>query len=308
MSKLTKGKIIAALDQLDPKDDEQWTSTGQPRVEAVATILGQPVTRQELTNAHPDFNRSQLIDNGEDDNAASKPPADAEQEKPGRVSEAHGAKSEGGTNPQTVVGEGDKGPVDVTGKPISDHSGVNSNGDEASDPTKDAEGNPIGDGLDNEGAGDANTQSANAHDTQLLYDRKQMTPTNAGGPRTANDDDNGELGDDRDDEDLLNRAARGEEGPSEREIARADKAIEKANEQLSDALADLDKANQLVAEAQNNVSAAQTARNRLTTVHHDTSAIEIQGYLASQQRLRQERADRLRQHREDTNQAAGRKR
>lgn len=50
-------KIREILSQLDPLDDDQWTSDGAPKVEVVMSLLGEKVTRQDIVNSQPDFNR-----------------------------------------------------------------------------------------------------------------------------------------------------------------------------------------------------------------------------------------------------------
>lgn len=50
--------IKAALAELDPLNDDQWTAEGAPRIEAISNILGQSVTRKEVTDAAPLFNRA----------------------------------------------------------------------------------------------------------------------------------------------------------------------------------------------------------------------------------------------------------
>ena len=49
--------IRTALESLDHADDDHWTSDGQPRVDVVMDIVGAPVTRKEIINAAPDFQR-----------------------------------------------------------------------------------------------------------------------------------------------------------------------------------------------------------------------------------------------------------
>ncbi len=51
--------ISTALDQLDPKNDEHWTKTGLPVMGAVEVLVGDTnITRAEVTEARPDFNRA----------------------------------------------------------------------------------------------------------------------------------------------------------------------------------------------------------------------------------------------------------
>lgn len=52
-----KTKILAALAQLDPTIDDHWTADGAPRLDVVAALSGEKVTRAEVTNADPEFNR-----------------------------------------------------------------------------------------------------------------------------------------------------------------------------------------------------------------------------------------------------------
>ena len=56
-----KEKILAALAELDPLDDDQWTADGAPLVEVVAKFTGDfGIKRQDIINAAPDFNREKL--------------------------------------------------------------------------------------------------------------------------------------------------------------------------------------------------------------------------------------------------------
>ena len=68
-----KEKILAALAQLDPLDDDQWTTDGSPKVETVSALVGETVKRQDIVNAAPDFNREKASagdDSGEGDNGS----------------------------------------------------------------------------------------------------------------------------------------------------------------------------------------------------------------------------------------------
>lgn len=49
--------IREALSKLDTMEDDHWTSSGDPKIDAVKDLLGRPVTRQEIVNAAPAFNR-----------------------------------------------------------------------------------------------------------------------------------------------------------------------------------------------------------------------------------------------------------
>lgn len=50
--------LRTALSQLDPANDDHWTADGQPRIEAVNTVLGHAVRRQEIIDAAPGFTRA----------------------------------------------------------------------------------------------------------------------------------------------------------------------------------------------------------------------------------------------------------
>lgn len=67
-----KEKILAALAQLDPLDDDQWTTDGSPKVETVSALVGETVKRQDIVNAAPDFNREKASagDSGEGGNGS----------------------------------------------------------------------------------------------------------------------------------------------------------------------------------------------------------------------------------------------
>lgn len=54
----TNEEILEALLGLSPDNDEHWTADGLPRLDAVENLLGASVTRKQLTNAAPDFNRA----------------------------------------------------------------------------------------------------------------------------------------------------------------------------------------------------------------------------------------------------------
>ncbi len=51
-----------ALNYLNPDDDAQWTGNGLPLVEAVNAIWPEQVTRKQITEAAPNFNRDLLRD------------------------------------------------------------------------------------------------------------------------------------------------------------------------------------------------------------------------------------------------------
>jgi len=49
-----------ALQLLDVSDDSHWTADGLPVVAVVSNIVGQPVTRKEITDASPQLTRESL--------------------------------------------------------------------------------------------------------------------------------------------------------------------------------------------------------------------------------------------------------
>lgn len=49
--------ILDALKNLDTLDNDHWTKEGDPRIDVVSSLLGRTVTRQEIIDASPKFNR-----------------------------------------------------------------------------------------------------------------------------------------------------------------------------------------------------------------------------------------------------------
>ncbi len=75
----TNEEILEAVMGLQPGNDEHWTTDGLPRLDAVENLLGASVTRKQLTNAAPDFNRAMaqsVVDEAEEQGNASQPDAD----------------------------------------------------------------------------------------------------------------------------------------------------------------------------------------------------------------------------------------
>jgi hypothetical protein len=73
MAGKTNEEILEAVKSLDPANDEHWTSDGLPRLDAVENLLGAGVTRKQVTNAAPDFNRGHaqsLVDDAHDEETA----------------------------------------------------------------------------------------------------------------------------------------------------------------------------------------------------------------------------------------------
>lgn len=54
-----------ALKRLDPDDDAHWTKTGLPDCNVLKELTGTAVTRQEVNDVAPDFNREQAAENAE---------------------------------------------------------------------------------------------------------------------------------------------------------------------------------------------------------------------------------------------------
>lgn len=51
-------KILEALGQLDPSNDNHWTSDGLPRIDSVKFLSGEPgLTRDDISKAAPGFSR-----------------------------------------------------------------------------------------------------------------------------------------------------------------------------------------------------------------------------------------------------------
>lgn len=91
----TNEEILEALLGLSPGNDEHWTADGLPRLDAVENLLGASVTRKQLTNAAPDFNRAMaqsVVDEATSQGDAEQPDADtAEPDADPQSSEDPGA-------------------------------------------------------------------------------------------------------------------------------------------------------------------------------------------------------------------------
>lgn len=75
----TNEEILEALLGLSPGNDEHWTADGLPRLDAVENLLGASVTRKQLTNAAPDFNRAMaqsVVDEAASQGDTEQPGAD----------------------------------------------------------------------------------------------------------------------------------------------------------------------------------------------------------------------------------------
>lgn len=49
--------LLDVLKQLDPGNDDHWTGTGLPSVAVVTEMHGEPVTRAQISEASPGFDR-----------------------------------------------------------------------------------------------------------------------------------------------------------------------------------------------------------------------------------------------------------
>lgn len=81
-----KEKIVETLLKLDPKNDNQWTQEGLPKVDVLKFLSGgETWTREQITEAAPGFTRSNPIigdgSNGELDEVASEQPVEGEQDQ-----------------------------------------------------------------------------------------------------------------------------------------------------------------------------------------------------------------------------------
>ena len=61
-------EIIEALREFDPLDDDQWTTDGAPKMEAVHLLTGDDtITRKDVVEAAPKFNRETPIEEEEEE-------------------------------------------------------------------------------------------------------------------------------------------------------------------------------------------------------------------------------------------------
>lgn len=82
----TSKQIVAALQEMDPTNDEQWTTNGLARMDYVEAALGENVDRKDLNGAWTGFNRAVLTawkaEQAEDGEEAPEPEAAPELEAP----------------------------------------------------------------------------------------------------------------------------------------------------------------------------------------------------------------------------------
>ena len=53
-----KEALLTALNALDKNDDAYWTAEGLPRLDILKSMIGQPVTREDIANVAPGFSRT----------------------------------------------------------------------------------------------------------------------------------------------------------------------------------------------------------------------------------------------------------
>jgi hypothetical protein len=70
--------IAAALNELDPANDDHWTEGGAPRIDAVSALVGTKVTRQQIIDAAPDLTRELLQSEQDRSQRLDEPDPDAD--------------------------------------------------------------------------------------------------------------------------------------------------------------------------------------------------------------------------------------
>lgn len=72
--------IAEALKELNPTNDEHWTADGLPRMDVVEGLIGdKSITRADVTNTQPDFNRAAAVSPDAGEEAALTPGAKADE-------------------------------------------------------------------------------------------------------------------------------------------------------------------------------------------------------------------------------------
>ncbi len=74
---MNKDKLGAALENLNPENDNHWTADGAPKLEALEIVMDEKVKRAEVTKLFPLFTRDVAIENA----AIAKAEAEAVLEK-----------------------------------------------------------------------------------------------------------------------------------------------------------------------------------------------------------------------------------
>lgn len=98
-------KIHEALSKLDAQNDNHWTQDGLPRLDTIRILLGDPaLTREALTAAAPEFNRTAALVAAQGAGAGAATPVQATPEAGAQGASGAGAGAEDGV-PPTVPGE-----------------------------------------------------------------------------------------------------------------------------------------------------------------------------------------------------------
>lgn len=82
--------LLDVLKQLDPGNDDHWTGTGLPSVNTVIELHGEPVTRAQISEAWPGFDRD-----------AANQTIGGNQEPP-KANESEGEAAEGGDEADAI--------------------------------------------------------------------------------------------------------------------------------------------------------------------------------------------------------------
>jgi len=68
--------IRKAIENLDPANDEHWTNAGLPAVNAVSDAVGENVSRQQIAEAYPGYDRAKAEDERDgSDQEGPQPPS-----------------------------------------------------------------------------------------------------------------------------------------------------------------------------------------------------------------------------------------
>lgn len=72
--------IRKAIENLDPANDEHWTNAGLPAVNAVSDAVGENVSRQQIAEAYPGYDRAKAEDERDGRNQEGPQPPSADEE------------------------------------------------------------------------------------------------------------------------------------------------------------------------------------------------------------------------------------
>lgn len=117
-------KILAALRQLDPANDNHWTAEGQPRIDTVKLLAGdQTITRDAITQALPGFVRARAAEMLPAGGAstAQAPAAPAQAPTPTPTPSAPGSEAASAAQSATQEpGDGNGSEQEGTDRPVAD--------------------------------------------------------------------------------------------------------------------------------------------------------------------------------------------